>query len=600
MVELHGLSAAQGIGIGKLFFVPYQKRLIPEYGIHKNDIASELKRFCQALDLVDEELRLLHESLNESESEKAGFIAAHRMILQDPILHDTIENWLHEELNNIESLLFRFATGIQQSFREMGNPIFAERSSDMQDVAHRIIDALLGHKRDDSLSKIQKDCVIVAYDLYPSDTVSLNPHYVKGIVTAAGGVTSHTAIMARAFGIPAVLGIESLLRDFHQENFTEQPCQVIVDGNTGTVFLNPEEETLAEYRRLQQQRSARFSEHLSALSPKVSSKDHQDVYLYANMGALGELNNPYLPSSSGIGLFRSEFLFLEKIPEEEEQYQVYVKILESLDPGQQVTIRTIDFGGDKGPMTGLLTESNPLLGCRAIRLAMAYPEELFRPQIRAIYRAAAHGAQHGLGKLRIMLPMISSHMELLKAKKFILETTQGLENEGLEVPEVAIGAMIELPSAALCSDIIARDVDFFSIGTNDLVQYTLGIDRVNEKVSHLYDPLQLGVLKLIQITIINARREGIPVSMCGEIASELCATAMLLGLGLRHFSMNSYSLPEVAHAIHHYDIQDCEELAHRYISMKDYNEAHQYLLEWHQKQGIELNIPEWEKWDTGE
>ena len=594
MIEVQGLSAAPGIGIGKLYFASRQKRSIPEYSINKSDIPSELRRFRKALDLVDEELRLLHENLNDSNIKEANFIMAHRLILQDPILHDTIETWIYEKLNNIESLLFHFATGIEQAFRKISNPMFAERSSDMQDVTHRVIDALLGQKRDNSLSKIQEDYILVAYELYPSDAVALDPRYAKGIVTETGGMTSHTAILARANGIPAVLGVENLLRNFHQENYTKD-CIGIVDGNKGKVFLDPDERILANYHLQLEQHNTSFKEHANALQPKINSLDGQEVYLYANMGALGELNNPFLYCSSGIGLFRSEFLFLEKIPSEEEQYRAYVKILESLDSSQEVTIRTIDLGGDKVPVTGLLTESNPLLGCRAIRLAMAYPEELFRPQIRAIYRAAAYSARHKLGKIRIMLPMISSHVELIKAKDFIVETLENLRNEGFEVPKVPIGAMIELPSAALSSDIIAKDVDFFSIGTNDLVQYTLGIDRVNEKVAHLYDPLQFGVLKLIQFTIINANREGIPVAMCGEMASDLCATAILLGLGLRQFSMNSYSLPEIAHAIRNYDILDCEELAYRYISMHNCEKAHKYLLSWHRERNIEIEIHEWKQ-----
>ena len=590
---MQGFSVAAGIGIGKLCFIPYQQRSIPEYGIEKGDVASELKRFRKALDLVDEELRLLHEGLGNAGSEKASFIMAHRMILQDPILHDTIEEWLHQKLSNIESLLFSFAANIEQTFRAIGQPLFAERSSDMQDVTRRIIDALLGRKRDETLHQIDEECVVMAYDLYPSDAIALNPAYIKGVVTETGGGTSHTAIITRAYGIPAVLGIENLLRDFHQNSFRNS-CLTIVDGNKGKVFFDPDERTLANYHLLQEQSYEILQRHLSLLRPKIESQDGQDVHLYANMGALGELNNPFLSSSSGIGLFRSEFLFLEKIPSEELQFRSYIKILESLDNSQEVTIRIIDLGGDKVPVTGLLTESNPLLGCRAIRLAMAYPEELFLPQIRAIYRVAAYGLCHNLGTVRLMLPMISCHKELLEAKDFITNVRKDLEAEGLSIPQVPIGAMIELPSAALCSDILARDVDFFSLGTNDLVQYTMGIDRVNEKVAHLYDPLQFGVIKLIQLTIANANRAGIPVSICGEMAGDPCATAMLLGLGMRHFSMNSYSLPDIAHAICQYSIADCEELAERYLSMNSYQTARKYFLEWHRERNISLHIPAWD------
>ncbi|WGK68270.1 phosphoenolpyruvate--protein phosphotransferase [Candidatus Haliotispira prima] len=589
MIEVQGMPAAPGIGIGKLCFAPHRKRSIPEYSINKGDVASELERLCKAIELVDEELLLLHKSLGDSDVEKVDFITAHRMILQDPILKDTMETWLHEKLNNVESLLLHFTTGMEQHFRGMDNPMFAERSKDIQDVAHRVIDALLGYKRDDSLSKIKEDCVIVAHDLYPSDTVTLNFRHVKGLVTETGGVTSHTAIMVRAFGIPAVLGVENLLRNFHRESFSD-PCLVVIDGNKGKAFLDPDKRTLASYYSLKKQRSAHFDTYLNALRPKVSTKDGQDVYLYTNMGILDELESPLLPSSSGIGLFRSEFLFPEKIPTEEEQYQAYIKILTSVSSSQEVTIRTTDFGGDKVPGIGLFAEDNPLLGCRAIRLAMAYPEELFRPQIRAIYRAAAYGARHGLGKMRVMLPMISTHGELLRARDLIDETLKDLKTE---VPEIPIGAMIELPSAVLCSDIIAKSVDFFSIGTNDLVQYTLGVDRVNEKVAHLYDPLQFGVLKLIRITIANANRAGIPVSMCGEMAGASCATAILLGLGLRHFSMASYGLPEIAHAICNYDIEECQEFAELYLSMRDSDTAREYLLEWHKERNITLDIPGW-------
>ena len=593
MIKMQGLSAAPGIGIGKLFFLPYYKRSIPEYGIDKNDISSEIERFHKAINAVDQELHLLQESLSDSNSEQNRFITAHRMILQDPILHDTIQTWLHEKLCNIEALLFRFVTEIEHTFQQTNDPVFIERSSDMQDVTRRVIDALQGHQYNDSLSKIQESCIILAYDLYPSDAVTLNPLYIKGIITEAGGVTSHTAIVARTLGIPAVLGIENLLYNFHQ-NTNLSDCTVIVDGNKGQVFFSPEESTLTAYNLEQEKYNISLQEYRNTLlRSEIYSQDGQAISLYANMGSLAELDNPLLNSIAGIGLFRSEFLFLEKILGEEEQFQAYIQILHSITPNQEITIRTIDLGGDKIPLMGLLNESNPLLGCRATRMAMAYPEQLFRPQIRAIFRAAAYSQKHKLGTIRIMLPMISGQQELLQVKAFIKETLKALQTEGTipyQTLQVPIGAMIELPSAALCSDVIAQNVDFLSIGTNDLIQYTLGLDRANEKLNYLYDPLHPSVLKLIQMTITNANHQELPVSICGEMAGELYATGILLGLGLRDFSMSFYNLPIIAHTISNYAVSECEEFFNHYISIIDKEEAHQYLLEWHRKHNIEVYL----------
>ena len=592
MIEIQGLSAVQGIGIGKPCFVPYQKRSISEYSIDKSDIASELKRFHVALKQVDEELSLLQDGLEKPNIEKANLIMAHRIILKDSTLQNTIENWLYEKLSNIESLLFRFSTNIEQTLKGLDNSMFAERSIDIQDVTYRIIDALLGYKRDDTLRNIKEDSIIFAYDLYPSDVVVINSQYIKGLVMEAGGVTSHTAILARSLGIPTVFGIVDLLYHFH-EGYYPANCVVIVDSNKSKVIFDPDNITLDFYKSDIQQYNANFENYVNILQPQIKKND-QNIFLYANMGALNELEHPFLAKSSGIGLFRSEFLFLNKILNEEKQYKVYIKILKSVAPHQEVTIRTIDLGGDKMPEMGLLAEPNPLLGCRAIRLAMTYPNELFFPQIRAIYRAAAYAKKHHLGKIRMMLPMISSNIELLEAKRLIIQALEPLQNDGIGISDVPLGVMIELPSAALCSEIIAQDVDFFSIGTNDLVQYTLGIDRANEKLSYLYDPLQFGVLKLIKQTITSANNAGIPVSLCGEMASDRCSTAVLLGLGLRHFSMNTFSLPEIAYTIDNYNISDCEELAHRYISMDNYQKARQYLLDWHKERNVKINIREWE------
>lgn len=585
MIEFQGVPVAPGIGIGSLLVLPYRNKSIPEYSIEVEEIPAERERFAVAIKRVEQNLLLLRREMDISEpSSRPDFISAHLLILKDPMLHDYVSKGLASELCNLEALLFRFALKMAESFRQQTNPMFQERGSDIQDVIHRIIETLQGTAvKSEALKTIHEPTVLMAHDLYPSDTVNLNRKYVMGVCTEMGGSTSHTAILTRSYGIPSVTGCKNILRTLGNLTLPAD-CQVIVDGDQGLVYVDPDQETLSRYKVLEEHEHLRQTAGKKKLCGRQSTADGRSVEFYSNVESLPELENEMVRNSSGVGLFRSEFLFMESIPSEETQFEHYKSILQAVKPDYPVTIRTLDWGGDKVPAIGLLDEKNPLLGCRAIRLSVSQKEELFLPQLRALYRASVYG------RLQIMLPLISGQIELLHLKELIYEVRDELRAEGYQIADVPLGIMIELPSAALTSDILAREADFFSIGTNDLTQYTLGIDRNNDKVFHLYDSLNIGVLKLIRIAIENAQAAGIPVSMCGEMAGDPCATALLVGLGLRQFSMSAPSLLTISELVEKISYRDCRELAETYLLALDSRKAKEILLAWHNERDLHPNF----------
>ena len=409
-------------------------------------------------------------------------------------------------------------------------------------------------------------------DLLPSDALAMNSRMVKGIAMDAGGKTSHTAILARAFEIPAVLGLSSITR------VARTGDKIIVDGNRGKVVVDPDEETLKRYGAIQKEWQKREVQLATLNTLPAETRDGKLIYLQANIEVPEETDSLLAHGADGIGLYRSEFLFMQPggVSTEEQQYKSYASVVDALG-GRPVTIRTLDVGGDKAiPGFEQHNEKNPILGWRAVRFCLARTG-LFKSQLRALLRASAHSE----GSLRIMFPMISGVEELEKVLTVLEEAKDECRAKGQPFDEdISVGIMIEVPSAALTTDILARKVDFFSIGTNDLIQYTIAVDRGNERIAYLYEPFHPGVLRLIKMVVDNAHAAGIPVSMCGEMAGDPMATVILLGLGLDMYSMSSFSIPEVKQIIRSISMIEAEELVGEIMEMKSYDEIDQYVHGW--------------------
>ncbi|MBT3271683.1 MAG: phosphoenolpyruvate--protein phosphotransferase, partial [Spirochaetales bacterium] len=444
-----------------------------------------------------------------------------------------------------------------------------ERSLDIHDVSKRVLNHLLFKERV-SLSDLEQEVILVTHNLLPSDALALYKGKVKGIAMDAGGKTSHTAILARAFEIPAVLGLSEITQ--HARSGDE----IIIDGNTGTVIVKPDNSTKKKYENTSRVYHEREIELRTLHELPAETRDGKLIQLMANIEVPEETESAIAHGADGIGLYRSEFLFLkpEGLPTEDEQYEAYSRVLSSMN-GKVVTIRTLDLGGDK-TLAGMqgIDEANPILGWRAIRFCLSQ-KEIFLNQLRAILRASVHG------NLQIMFPMISGLEELEKTIEMLEQAKDQLRKSGIEFNEqIPVGIMIETPSAAMTSDILARNVSFFSIGTNDLIQYTIAVDRGNERIAYLYKPFHPGVLRLIKVVIDHAHHSGIPVSMCGEMAGDPIATVILLGLGLDVFSMSAVTIPEVKKIIRTVSLWDAEELVGTISDMRSVVEIDKYVNNW--------------------
>jgi phosphotransferase system enzyme I (PtsI) len=450
-----------------------------------------------------------------------------------------------------------------------GDEYLKERTLDLYDISRRLLSHLL-RKENLSLSELAEKCVVVAHNLLPSDVISMNKKMVIGIATDVGGKTSHTAILARSFEIPAVLGLSRITE------IVRTGDEIVVDGNRGQVIVDPDEAVRKKYSAnleawQQHERELRVLNELRA-----ETKDGKLIELEANIEVPEEIDSVIAHGADGIGLFRSEFLYIgpNRFPSEEEQLEAYTYVLESMKP-RSVTIRTLDLGGDKvipGVVPG--GETNPILGWRAVRFCMSHPD-IFRAQLRALIRSSVHG------NLKIMFPMISGIEELDSIMEFMEDVKQELRSEGQAFNEdVPLGIMIEVPSAAFTSDILAKRVDFFSIGTNDLIQYTIAVDRENERIAYLYEPFHPGVLRLIKMIVDNAHTQGIPVSMCGEMAGETMAAVILLGIGLDQFSMSAIGIPEIKKIIRSVTLTEAEELVGTIMNMDSYREIDRHVRSW--------------------
>ena len=529
-MNIKGIAASNGIAIAKAF-----KLIEPELTVVKatiSDVEAEINLYKEALVKTTEELQKIKvkAAQNLSEEEAAVF-DAHINMANDPELLSQTTDKIKSESVNAAYAFDEVSNMFIMMFESMDNEYFRERAADIKDIKKRILAHLLGVKVNDP-STIDEQVVIIAEDLTPSDTAQLDRNFVKGFATNIGGRTSHSAIMARSLEIPAVVGTKTILEDVKDGDM------IILDGLEGNVIVNPTAEQVAHYEEVAKQYEAQKAEWAKLKNEKTVSKDGQHVELAANIGTPKDVEGVLANGGEAVGLYRTEFLYMgrDNFPTEEEQFEAYKAVLEALGD-KPVVVRTLDIGGDKElPYLHLPKEMNPFLGYRAIRLCLD-DTDLFRTQLRALLRASAYG------KLRIMFPMIATLNEFRSAKALLLEEKAKLVAEGVTVSEeIEVGMMVEIPSAAVLADQFAKEVDFFSIGTNDLIQYTMAADRMNEKVSYLYQPYNPSILRLVKMVIDAAHKEGKWTGMCGEMAGDQTAIPLLLGLGLDEFSMSATSI----------------------------------------------------------
>lgn len=537
-----GIPASEGGAYGPAFVIDMPDLSIDYRLIQEVD--REIQRLNEARRLVGQDLEKLKQRAVTKMGDQAALVFdAHLLILRDPEIQTQIENMIIHQKLSAEWAVEKVSRQIQRNLKSLHeNPYMQERTADIRDIARRMTAKLLGIELVD-LSLIDQPVILMTHDLSPSDTAQLNQEFIKGIVTEVGGLTSHSAIMARSMGIPAVLGIHGILKCI-------QPGQMVaVDGSKGVVTLNPSEAYQQTIDQMTQEQAVDQEALKEYTRGQSLSKDGHRMVIGANISQLSELQRVISVGAEGIGLYRSEFLFIngQKLPDEETQFQAYKKVLEAM-PHQEVVVRTLDIGGDKGlAYLDLDEEMNPFLGYRAIRVSLGQ-KEIFRTQLRALLRASVHG------RLSIMFPMISQVEEILEVKDFYEKVKSELFQEGMAIsPEVKLGIMIEVPAAAMMADQLAQEVDFFSIGTNDLIQYTMAADRLNERVSYLYQPYHPAIIRLINQVVRAGHQAGIEVRMCGEMAGDLKVLPLLLAMGLDELSMTANLIPKVRRRLLHLD-----------------------------------------------
>nr|WP_144922848.1 phosphoenolpyruvate--protein phosphotransferase [Paenibacillus bovis] len=561
MNVIKGIAASNGIAIAKAY------RLVePDLSFEKKtieDLSLEITRLKDALNTSKTELEAIRDKASsELGADKAAIFEAHLLVLSDPELISQIEDKINSERVNAEQALKEVADMFIMMFEQMDNDYMKERAADIRDVTKRVLSHLLGVELVNP-SMISSEVIIVAEDLTPSDTAQLNRQFVKGFTTNVGGRTSHSAIMARSMEIPAVVGTKSATEDIKNGDL------IIIDGLIGEVYINPTTEVVAQYEKEQIRFEEQKAEWAKLVNEKTISTDGHQVELAANIGTPNDLEGVVNNGGEGIGLYRTEFLYMgrNELPTEEEQFESYKAVLEGMN-GKPVVVRTLDIGGDKElPYLELPKEMNPFLGFRAIRLCLT-EQDLFRTQLRALLRASTYG------NLKIMFPMIATLDEFREAKTILEEEKQKLVTEGIAVAEnIELGIMVEIPSTAIMADQFAKEVDFFSIGTNDLIQYTMAADRMNERVSYLYQPYSPAILRLVKMVIDAAHHEGKWVGMCGEMAGDETAIPLLLGLGLDEFSMSATSILKARSQIAHLSKKEMEDLADKALRMSTTKEV---------------------------
>lgn len=551
---LVGIGASPGFALGKALILNNEPLIIEKQVIE--NIEEEKNKLGIAIEASRQEIAQIREkALLQLGMEKASIFEAHLMILEDPELIDATNKKIEKKVNAAYALKETTDEFIA-IFEAMDDEYMRERAADIRDVTERVQRNLSGQKSTD-LSSLEEEVILVAHDLTPSETATMDKEKVLGFLTNIGGRTSHTAIMARSLEIPAAVGLKNVTATIKNSDF------VIIDGESGRVEVNPSEELIKHYSGLKNA----YEEGRRALEEvkgkESITRDGRKVELAGNIGTPQDIPGLLRNDAEGVGLFRTEFIYMNRdaLPTEEEQFEAYKKVLEAMNP-KPVVIRTLDIGGDKKlPYLKIDEEMNPFLGYRAIRLCLT-EKNIFKDQLRALLRASA------FGNLKIMFPMISNLEELLEAKEVLNEVKAELKQEGKAIAsDVEVGIMIEVPSAAVISDILAKHVDFFSIGTNDLIQYTCAVDRMNEKISHLYQDLNPAVLRLIKTVIDNGHREGIWVGMCGESAGNQRIIPILIGMGLDEFSMSPISILPARRLIRSLSAEECSRLAAEVLLM---------------------------------
>lgn len=551
---LKGIAASDGVAISKAYLLVEPDLSFSSENI--SDVDGEVEKFKAAVNQSKVELTQIRNNAEKQlGADKAAIFDAHLLVLEDPELLNPIEENIRNNKVNAPTALNEVSTNFITIFENMDNEYMKERAADIRDVSKRVLAHILGVELPNP-SMINESIIIVGEDLTPSDTAQLNKEFVKGFATNIGGRTSHSAIMSRSLEIPAVVGTKDITdRVNHGDS-------LIIDGLSGDVIINPTDDEVQAYEQKQKNFLAEKEELAKLVNDESVSKDGVHVELAANIGTPNDLEGVKNNGAEGIGLYRTEFLYMgrDNMPSEEEQFEAYSKVLKEMD-GKRVVVRTLDIGGDKElSYLNLPKEMNPFLGYRAIRLCLDQTE-IFRTQLRALLRASE------FGKLNIMFPMIATIKEFRDAKAILLEEKEKLVSEGVNVADdIEIGIMVEIPSTAALADIFAKEVDFFSIGTNDLIQYTMAADRMSERVSYLYQPYNPAILRLVKQVIEASHKEGKWTGMCGEMAGDNTAIPLLLGLGLDEFSMSATSILKARKQIKQLDQKEMQELAGKAIN----------------------------------
>ncbi|PZI40060.1 phosphoenolpyruvate--protein phosphotransferase [Staphylococcus aureus] len=551
---IKGIAASDGVAIAKAYLL-----VEPDLTFDKNekvtDVEGEVAKFNNAIEASKVELTKIRNNAEvQLGADKAAIFDAHLLVLDDPELIQPIQDKIKNENANAASALTDVTTQFVTIFESMDNEYMKERAADIRDVSKRVLSHILGVELPNP-SMIDESVVIVGNDLTPSDTAQLNKEFVQGFATNIGGRTSHSAIMSRSLEIPAIVGTKSITQE------AKQGDMIIVDGLNGDVIVNPTEDELIAYQDKRERYFADKKELQKLRDADTVTVDGVHAELAANIGTPNDLPGVIENGAQGIGLYRTEFLYMgrDQMPTEEEQFEAYKEVLEAMD-GKRVVVRTLDIGGDKElSYLNLPEEMNPFLGYRAIRLCLAQ-QDIFRPQLRALLRASVYG------KLNIMFPMVATINEFREAKAILLEEKENLKNEGHDISDdIELGIMVEIPATAALADVFAKEVDFFSIGTNDLIQYTLAADRMSERVSYLYQPYNPSILRLVKQVIEASHKEGKWTGMCGEMAGDETAIPLLLGLGLDEFSMSATSILKARRQINGLSKNEMTELANRAV-----------------------------------
>lgn len=551
---IKGIAASDGIAIAKAYLL-----VEPDLTFDKNekvtDVEGEVAKFNGAIEASKVELTKIRNNAEvQLGADKAAIFDAHLLVLDDPELIQPIQDKIKNENANAATALTDVTTQFVTIFESMDNEYMKERAADIRDVSKRVLSHILGVELPNP-SMIDESVVIVGNDLTPSDTAQLNKEFVQGFATNIGGRTSHSAIMSRSLEIPAIVGTKSITQEVKQGDM------IIVDGLNGDVIVNPTEDELIAYQDKRERYFADKKELQKLRDADTVTVDGVHAELAANIGTPNDLPGVIENGAQGIGLYRTEFLYMgrDQMPTEEEQFEAYKEVLEAMN-GKRVVVRTLDIGGDKElSYLNLPEEMNPFLGYRAIRLCLAQ-QDIFRPQLRALLRASVYG------KLNIMFPMVATINEFREAKAILLEEKENLKNEGHDISDdIELGIMVEIPATAALADVFAKEVDFFSIGTNDLIQYTLAADRMSERVSYLYQPYNPSILRLVKQVIEASHKEGKWTGMCGEMAGDETAIPLLLGLGLDEFSMSATSILKARRQINGLSKNEMTELANRAV-----------------------------------